>query len=60
MFFIHNRLFILFELLELKLDNNWKFWKKLIKENNIGNPVRYFLYPEKITSYLIVKKKSPG
>ena len=46
MFFIHNRLFILFELLELKFDKKWKFWKKLIKENDIGNPVRYFLYPK--------------
>jgi len=46
MFFIHNRFFILFELLEMKSSENWKQWKKLIKENNIGNPVRYFLYPK--------------
>ena len=30
-FFIHNRLFIYFELKELKKDKNWNFWKKLIK-----------------------------
>ena len=45
MFFVHNRLFILFELLELK-KNNWKRYKKLLFENNFGNPVRYFLYPK--------------
>lgn len=45
MFFVHNRLFILFELLELK-KNNWKRYKELLVENNFGNPVRYFLYPK--------------
>ena len=44
-FFIHNRFFILYELRELKNDKNWKFWKHLLKENDIGNPIRYFLYP---------------
>ena len=44
MFFIHNRLFILFELIELKFHKKWSYWKNLIEENNIGNPVRYFLY----------------
>ena len=34
-FFIHNRLFIYFELLELKKDKNWQTWKKLISENCI-------------------------
>ena len=46
MFFIHNRIFILFELLELKRDKKWIYWKRLIKENQIGNPVKYFLYPK--------------
>ena len=45
MFFIHNRFFILFELLEMIKDKNWNFWKKIIKEDNIGNPVKFFLYP---------------
>ena len=22
----------------------WKFWEKLLLENDIGNPIRYFLY----------------
>ena len=46
MFFIHNRLFILFQLLELLFDKNYKVWKNIIKEDSIGNPVRYFLYPK--------------
>jgi len=46
MFFIHNRLFILDELLELKKDKNWIFYEKLIKEDNAGNPIRFFLYPK--------------
>ena len=46
MFFVHNRLFILKELLELKKDKNWFFYKKLIEEDNIGDPIRYFLYPQ--------------
>ena len=44
-FFIHNRFFILYELLELKKDKNWRFWRKLLKENDVGSPIRYFLYP---------------
>ncbi len=46
MFFVHNRLFILKELLELKKDKNWILYKKLIEEDNVGNPVRYFIYPK--------------
>ena len=46
MFFIHNRLYLLSYLNELKNSSKWKLWKKLISENNIGNPVRYFLYPK--------------
>ena len=45
-FFIHNRLFIYFELKELKNDKNWNLWKRLIKDSPIGKPVWYFLYPE--------------
>lgn len=44
-FFIHNRLFIRKELSELKRDKNWKLWSKLLIENDIGSPIRYFLYP---------------
>ena len=43
-FFIHNRLFILHELKELKKDKNWKLWKSLLNENDVGKPIRYFLY----------------
>lgn len=46
MFFVHNRLFILKELIELKKDKNWIFYRKLIEEDHVGNPVRYFLYPK--------------
>tara|TARA_B100001057_G_scaffold488286_1_gene572380 strand:+ start:367 stop:1314 length:948 start_codon:yes stop_codon:yes gene_type:complete len=46
MFFIHNRLYLLSYLNELKKSPKWKLWKKLILENTIGNPVRYFLYPK--------------
>jgi hypothetical protein len=46
-FFIHNRLFILNELRELQKDKkNWPLWKKLVVENGVGNPIRYFLYPQ--------------
>lgn len=46
-FFIHNRLFILNELNELKEDKkNWPLWNRLLVENDVGNPVRYFLYPK--------------
>ena len=59
-FFIHNRLFIYFELIELKKDKNWKIWKKLIKENDIGKPVRFFLYSKssgnRIRQVYIIKK----
>lgn len=46
-FFIHNRLFILNELRELQKDKKkWPLWKRLLLENNVGNPIRYFLYPK--------------
>ena len=44
MFFLHNRLFVFNELLELKKDKNWLFYKNLIIEDEIGDPIRYFLY----------------
>ncbi len=44
MFFVHNRLFLLKYLNEMKLSKKWNFWKKLIKETKVGNPVRFFLY----------------
>ena len=46
MFFVHNRLFILKELNKIKNNKNWKFYKKIIIEDNVGDPVRYFLYPK--------------
>jgi hypothetical protein len=45
-FFLHNRLFIYWELKQLKKDKNWKFYKTLLAEDHIGDPVRYFLYPQ--------------
>ena len=45
MFFIHNRLFIYNELKALQKSKSWKFYKKLLVEDNVGDPVRYFLYP---------------
>ena len=59
-FFIHNRLFIYFELKELKNDKNWSVWKRLIKDSPIGHPVWYFLYPKstgnRIRQVYIIKK----
>jgi hypothetical protein len=47
MFFIHNRLFIKNELDEIRNDKKFFFlWKNLMKEDEVGNPIRYFLYPE--------------
>jgi hypothetical protein len=47
MFFIHNRLFIKNELNEIKKD---KFfftqWRNLLEEDEVGDPIRYFLYPK--------------
>jgi hypothetical protein len=46
-FFVHNRYFIFNELLELKKDKHkWLLWKRLLMENDVGDPVRYFLYPK--------------
>ena len=42
-FFVHNRVYILFMLLKIILNKN-KLYKKLLLEDNIGNPIRYFLY----------------
>ncbi len=59
-FFIHNRIFIYFELKELQKDKRWKLWKRLIKDNNVGNPVWYFLYADstgnRIRQVYILKK----
>ena len=46
MFFVHNRIFIFHELNQLKKDSNWQFYKKLIEEDHVGDPIRYFLYPK--------------
>ncbi len=45
-FFLHNRIFIYQELKEIKKSKNWKYFKYLIKEDHVGNPLRYFLYLE--------------
>ena len=45
MFFVHNRLFIYFELKTLQNSSRWSLYKKLLIEDDVGNPVRYFLYP---------------
>lgn len=59
-FFIHNRIFIYFELKELIRDINWSLWKKLIKDNSVGKPIWYFLYHEstgnRIRQVYIIKK----
>ena len=44
MFFLHNRFFIYQELKEIRKSKNWKYFKYLIKEDHVGNPIRYFLY----------------
>jgi hypothetical protein len=47
MFFIHNRLFINNELNEIKKDKKFlNQWKNLLKEDEVGDPIRYFLYPK--------------
>jgi hypothetical protein len=46
MFFVHNRIFIYDELKKLKNEKKWFFYKKLLVEDDTGNPVRYFLYPK--------------
>lgn len=46
MFFIHNRLFIFKEFLEIYRDKKFFFWKKILKEDMSGFPPRYFLYPK--------------
>jgi len=46
MFFIHNRFYLLGYLLKLKKTIKGSFWKKLLLEDKVGNPVRYFLYPK--------------
>ncbi len=44
MFFLQNRFFIYQELQKIKKSRKWKFYKNLLKEDDIGNPIRYFLY----------------
>ena len=44
MFFLQNRLFIYEELKELKKLKKWNFYKNLLVEDSIGNPIRFFLY----------------
>lgn len=44
MFFLHNRYFVYRELKEIQKSQKWKFYQKILKEDSVGNPVRYFLY----------------
>jgi hypothetical protein len=44
MFFLHNRFFVYSELKTLKKEKKWPLYKELIKEDAIGNPIRFFLY----------------
>jgi len=44
-FFVHNRVYILFMLFKIIFNKN-KLYKMLLLEDNIGNPIRYFLYPK--------------
>jgi len=45
MFFLQNRFFVYKELKILQKSKKWNFYKNLLKEDDIGNPIRYFLYP---------------
>ena len=44
MFFLQNRLFIYQELRDLKKSKKWDFYKNLLIEDHVGNPIRFFLY----------------
>lgn len=44
-FFVHNRLYIILQLLDLRFDDRWNFWKKILVENSVGKPLRFFIYP---------------
>ena len=43
-FFVHNRLFIFKELQYLKKSSDWLFYKKILYESDVGDPIKYFLY----------------
>jgi hypothetical protein len=45
MFFVHNRFFLLLYLFKFIFSNKWSFWKKILRESPVGNPVRYIFYP---------------
>ena len=44
MFFVQNRFFVFQELINIKKSKKWDFYKSLLIEDHIGNPIRYFLY----------------
>ena len=54
MFFLHNRFFVYAELRELQKNKRWSLYKKLINEDIVGNPIRYFLYPDSSETGLIM------
>ena len=39
-------MFIFKELQYLKKNSDWFFFKKLLIENDVGDPIKYFLYPK--------------
>ncbi len=45
-FFLQNRFFIFKELKKIKKSKNWKLYENLLIEDPIGNPIRYFMYPQ--------------
>ena len=44
MFFVQNRFFVLQELFDIRSSEKWNFYKNLLIEDHVGNPIRYFLY----------------
>jgi len=44
-FFVHNRFYIILQLFFLRISGRWKFWRRLLEENSVGMPLRFFIYP---------------
>ena len=44
-FFVHNRFYIILQLFFLRISGRWKFWRRLLVENSVGMPLRFFIYP---------------
>tara|TARA_B110000503_G_C7102111_1_gene394293 strand:+ start:416 stop:1372 length:957 start_codon:yes stop_codon:yes gene_type:complete len=54
MFFVHNRIYLFNLLKKLTQSREGLFWKKLLKEDSVGNPVPYFL--ERSTSGNLIRQ----